>query len=113
MLILWSAVCGFLLDILLGDPAWLLHPVVVMGRGITWVEQHLRPRLPQTPRGEFWAGVCLAALLPAVTLVVTATGVWITPSSRKSTSESSRARNVSIRYDWVRVQGKRMPVSGV
>ena len=73
MLILWSAVCGFLLDILLGDPAWLLHPVVVMGRGITWVEQHLRPRLPQTPRGEFWAGVCLAAALPAVTLVVTAT----------------------------------------
>ena len=73
MLILWSAVCGFLLDILLGDPAWLLHPVVVMGRGITWVEQHLRPRFPQTPRGEFWAGVCLAALLPTVTLAVTAT----------------------------------------
>ena len=73
MLILWSAVCGFLLDILLGDPAWLLHPVVVMGRGITWVEKHLRPRFPQTPRGEFWAGVCLAALLPTVTLAVTAT----------------------------------------
>ena len=73
MLILWSAVCGFLLDILLGDPAWLLHPVVVMGQGITWVEQHLRPRFPQTPRGEFWAGVCLAAALPAATLAVTAT----------------------------------------
>ena len=73
MLILWSAVCGFLLDILLGDPAWLLHPVVVMGRGITWVEQHLRPRFPQTPRGEFWAGICLAAALPAATLAVTAT----------------------------------------
>ena len=71
MLILWSAVCGFFLDILLGDPAWLLHPVVVMGRGITWAEQHLRPRFPQTPRGEFWAGVCLAAALPAVTLAVT------------------------------------------
>ena len=73
MLILWSAVCGFLLDILLGDPAWLPHPVVVMGRGITWVEQHLRPRFPQTPRGEFWAGICLAAALPAATLAVTAT----------------------------------------
>ncbi len=85
MLILWSAVCGFLLDILFGDPAWLPHPVVLMGKGITWVEKHLRPRFPQTPAGEFQAGVCLAVILPLVTLMVTAGGCalafWIHPAA--------------------------------
>ena len=30
MLILGAAVCGFLLDLLLGDPEWMPHPVVLM-----------------------------------------------------------------------------------
>lgn len=85
MLILWSTVCGFLLDILFGDPAWLPHPVVLMGKGITWVEKTLRPRFPQTPAGEFQAGVCLAVILPLVTLTVTAGGCalafWIHPAA--------------------------------
>lgn len=70
MLIMGAAVCGFFLDLLLGDPAWMPHPVVWMGKLIEKVEQAVRPRLPATPRGEFWGGVVLAALLPAVTLAI-------------------------------------------
>nr|WP_326186287.1 adenosylcobinamide-phosphate synthase CbiB [uncultured Oscillibacter sp.] len=85
MLILWAAVCGFVLDILLGDPAWLPHPVVLMGKLISWEEGFLRARFPKTPRGEFWAGVCLAASLPVVTLAVTAGGralaAWLHPAA--------------------------------
>lgn len=65
-----AILCAFLLDLLLADPAWMPHPVVYMGRAITALETFLRPRLPQTPRGELWGGVILAAALPAGTLAV-------------------------------------------
>lgn len=36
---------GFLLDLLLGDPHWLWHPVRGMGKGIQWTEKALRNSL--------------------------------------------------------------------
>ena len=42
MLILGAAVCGFLLDLLLGDPEWMPHPVVLMGKIISRAEGTLR-----------------------------------------------------------------------
>ncbi len=71
MLIFKAAVCGFILDCFLGDPAWMPHPVVYMGKVITWAEKFLRTRFPKTPKGEFRAGLCLAAGLPLGTLLVT------------------------------------------
>lgn len=71
MLILWAVLAGFALDLIFGDPAWLPHPVVGMGKYISWFERTLRPRFPQTPRGEFWGGVLLAASLPLLTLALT------------------------------------------
>ena len=70
MRILPAALCGFLLDLLLGDPAWLtpVHPVVLMGRCITALEKVLRRAFPQTPGGEGAAGTVLAAILPLGTL---------------------------------------------
>ena len=59
--------CGFVLDLLLADPAWMPHPVVCMGKAISALEGFLRPRLPQTPRGELLGGAILAAALPAGT----------------------------------------------
>ena len=35
MLIFWAVLGGFLLDAVFGDPTWLPHPVVLMGRCIT------------------------------------------------------------------------------
>lgn len=35
---------GFALDALLGDPAWLLHPVCIIGRYISFAEKRLRAR---------------------------------------------------------------------
>lgn len=35
---------GFALDLLLGDPAWLYHPVCLIGRYISWMEKKLRTR---------------------------------------------------------------------
>ena len=76
MLIFLAVLGGFLLDALFGDPAWLPHPVVLMGRCISALEKHLRTALPKTPRGELAGGAAVAAVLPLGTLAVTGLACW-------------------------------------
>ncbi len=71
MKIIYAAMLAFALDMLLGDPEWLVHPVVIMGKYISRAEAWLRRRFPATDRGEFHAGIVLALSLPLITLVVT------------------------------------------
>ena len=71
MMTVWAVVGGFVLDALFGDPAWLPHPVVFMGKAIARLEGFLRPRLPKTPRGEVLGGAIVAFCLPVGTLVFT------------------------------------------
>ena len=77
MTVLLAAVCGFVLDLALGDPAWMPHPVVFMGRCIARLEKVLRRVFPATPKGELAAGCVLAAMLPLGTLAVTGLVVWL------------------------------------
>ena len=53
MRILLAALCGFGLDLLLGDPEKLapLHPVVLMGKAIQALETGLRACFPAAERG--------------------------------------------------------------
>ncbi len=76
MLIFWAVLGGYVLDALFGDPAWLPHPVVLMGRCISALEKHLRTALPKTPRGELAGGAAVAAVLPLGTLAVTGLACW-------------------------------------
>ena len=69
MMTVWAVVGGFVLDALFGDPAWLPHPVVFMGRAIARLEGFLRPRLPKTPQGEVLGGAIVAFCLPVGTLL--------------------------------------------
>ena len=71
MMTVWAVVGGFVLDALFGDPAWLPHPVVFMGKAIARLEGFLRPRLPKTPKGEVLGGAIVAFCLPVGTLVFT------------------------------------------
>ena len=41
---IWALIIGFVLDLLLGDPAWLYHPVCIIGKYISWMEKKLRAR---------------------------------------------------------------------
>ena len=77
MLLTLAILCGFVLDLLLGDPVipHVPHPVVVMGRIISRLEDRLR-RVPRTPEGELAAGRVLAAALPLGTLAVTGLVCW-------------------------------------
>ena len=67
----YAVLGGFVLDAIFGDPAWLPHPVVYMGKAISALEKRLRARLPKTPEGELWGGRILAFCLPVGTFVLT------------------------------------------
>ena len=65
-MIKWTAVMlviGFLLDLLIGDPRWLYHPVRIIGNSITFFEKWLRKCFPKTPSGEKMAGCVLVILI--------------------------------------------------
>lgn len=52
------------LDLLLGDPHWMPHPVRWMGRTISALEKLLRRLVPKTQTGERGAGILLALVMP-------------------------------------------------
>ncbi|MDR0904618.1 MAG: adenosylcobinamide-phosphate synthase CbiB [Oscillospiraceae bacterium] len=58
---------GFLLDVVLGDPRGIPHPVVYIGKLIAFSERKLRAALPETPRGEYIGGVALWLIVCGVT----------------------------------------------
>lgn len=70
MLTALAIVCAFAIDLAVGDPRWLPHPVVGMGRTITWAERRLRAAFPATPAGLARAGRVLAAALPLMTFAL-------------------------------------------
>ena len=61
-----SLFLGFALDCLLGDPLRRFHPVVLMGKLISFLERKLRSQFPKTPQGERQAGTVMALLVPLV-----------------------------------------------
>lgn len=52
------------LDLILGDPHWMPHPVRWMGRTISALEKGLRRLFPETAAGERRAGLVLALVMP-------------------------------------------------
>ena len=57
---------GFILDLMIGDPRWLYHPVCLIGNLIAFLEKILRKIFPKTDKGELAAGtveVILVCLL--------------------------------------------------
>ncbi|MBR0173660.1 MAG: cobalamin biosynthesis protein CobD [Lachnospiraceae bacterium] len=70
MLITIAICAGFVLDLLLGDPPFLPHPVVLMGKYISWFERRIRPRFPNDASGERRAGRFLVFSLMLLTALI-------------------------------------------
>lgn len=66
-----ALLAGSALDLLLGDPAWLYHPVCVIGKYISWCEKRLRARGGNLRRSAVWltASTVLLTALAAGLLV--------------------------------------------
>lgn len=63
MLLAGTIVLAFVLDLLLGDPYWLPHPICLIGKLISKGEKAARRVFPQTPGGEFRGGLVLTLVV--------------------------------------------------
>ena len=72
-----SIFAGFVLDCLFGDPLSAAHPVVLMGKLISLLENNLRVRYPKTPKGEQTAGRIMALLVPLISAGVGFVLLWV------------------------------------
>ncbi len=68
---------GFVLDLLIGDPHWLYHPVRLIGLGISGGEKVLRALFPKTKTGELIGGAVLAVCIPALSFAVPFLLLWL------------------------------------
>ena len=67
MISLLALLAGFLLDLLIGDPHFLYHPVRLVGALISFLEKVIRKIFPKTEKGELAGGTLMAVLVMAVT----------------------------------------------
>lgn len=52
-----ALICGFILDLIFGDPGWLYHPVCLIGNLISFLEKRIRKIVPKTEKGELAGGM--------------------------------------------------------
>lgn len=80
---LGALLLGFLIDLLLGDPHSIPHPVVWIGKLISGLERLLRRICPKTKQGERLAGgilwIVVAAVSTAVPTAVLYVCHWVSP----------------------------------
>ncbi len=70
MEIVYAVCLGFLIDLILGDPAWMPHPIVFIGKLISGTEKILRRLFPASPRGEMAGGFFLTLLVIGISTAV-------------------------------------------
>jgi adenosylcobinamide-phosphate synthase len=101
---------AYIIDLLVGDPPRLPHPVVYIGRLISALEGPLRPRSAGSPAASLWAGAFLAAVVVGASYLLTflllrlafmihpwlgaATEIWLISTALAARGLSGAARNV-------------------
>ena len=63
---LYALILGFFLDLLIGDPHGIPHPVVYIGKLIDVTEKGMRKLFPKTVRGENFAGAAVWLIVVTV-----------------------------------------------
>ncbi len=72
-----ALVVGFVVDLLLGDPRWIPHPIRAIGRLIEVVERFLRSVFPKTEAGERVAGVVLVIVVCVIPTALCVVVLWL------------------------------------
>lgn len=66
-----ALILGFIVDLILGDPVGILHPVQLMGGLISLLEKGIRAICPKTKWGERIGGMILVVLVLTITASAT------------------------------------------
>ena len=74
---LLALVLGFGIDLLVGDPHSIPHPVIFIGKLISALEKLVRKIFPKTVKGEHFAGGVLWVVVVAVSTAVPALLLWL------------------------------------
>ena len=74
---LYALILGFCLDLLIGDPHGIPHPVVYIGKLIDWTEKGMRKLFPKTVRGENFAGAAIWLIVVTVSTGLPALFLWL------------------------------------
>ena len=74
---LYALILGFCLDLLIGDPHSIPHPVVYIGKLIDWTEKGMRKLFPKTVRGENFAGAAIWLIVVTVSTGLPALFLWL------------------------------------
>ncbi len=74
---LFALLLGFFLDLLLGDPNWLPHPIRAIGSLIAALEKALRKLFPKRQGGELAGGAALVILVLALSGGFTLLVLWL------------------------------------
>ncbi len=70
MMLLFAIIAGFILDLLLGDPRWLPHPICLIGNLISFLEKLLRGIVGKSEKGLLFGGALLVILVLTFSFVV-------------------------------------------
>lgn len=70
MIRLLTLPAGFILDLLMGDPRWLYHPVCLIGNLISILEKGIRKVFPKTDKGERVGGILEVVLVCFITFFI-------------------------------------------
>ena len=74
---LYALMIGFCLDLIIGDPHTIPHPVIVIGKLISAMEKLVRKIFPKTVKGENFAGGVLWLVVVVISTVVPALLLWL------------------------------------
>ena len=77
---MWSLcalILGFFLDLIVGDPHWMPHPVVFIGRLISATEKAMRKIFPKTVLGENFAGAAVWIVVVSVSTGLPLLILWL------------------------------------
>ena len=74
---LYALILGFCLDLIVGDPHGMPHPVVFIGKLVDVTEKGMRKLFPKTVRGENFAGAAIWLVVVTVSTGIPLLILWL------------------------------------
>ncbi len=117
MMLLFAIIAGFILDLLIGDPRWLPHPICLIGNLISFLEKLLRSIFGKSSRGLLVGGAVLVILVLAFSFCVPFLVLALAASSDLFNWKFDKLfRKAATQYFWKKLAwliGRRRCISNI